>query len=345
MRDPMNEQEPPHVDDAVIAVYVHAVRNGRFHRQDTLGGRLTDVEVERAIKNLVRLQALRPLDTDEDTYTAVDPETAFRQSSAPLARRIEALSDARERLQQDLALLQPAFESARTEPDRSDITVVMDPVEVMERLRQEAANCVTDVLTVQPGGGRSAATLDAAKERDLSMLERGVDFRILYQHTARGSIPTGSYVRALTQAGAEVRTIEELPERLFIFDRRLAVIPDRRAISKVPGAVFITNPPVVAFLYSVFESNWSKAVRWWPTAVGYQEAIDDVKLSVLRLMAMGYTDDVVARRLGVSVRTCRRHIADLMEEMGANSRFEAGVAAAETFGIKRSPDIERIDDE
>ncbi|WP_410092509.1 hypothetical protein [Streptomyces sp. uw30] len=31
-----------------------------------------------------------------------------------------------------------------------------------------------------------------------------------------------------------------------------------------------------------------------------------------------------ALRLGMSVRTCRRHIADTMVELGAQSRFQAG---------------------
>jgi DNA-binding NarL/FixJ family response regulator len=44
-------------------------------------------------------------------------------------------------------------------------------------------------------------------------------------------------------------------------------------------------------------------------------------------MAKGYTDEVLARKLGMSVRTCRRHIASLMRRLDAVSRFQAGVRA------------------
>ena len=39
----------------------------------------------------------------------------------------------------------------------------------------------------------------------------------------------------------------------------------------------------------------------------------------------GLTDDTVARRMGVSVRTVRRIMADIMRRLDATSRFEAGV--------------------
>ncbi len=55
---------------------------------------------------------------------------------------------------------------------------------------------------------------------------------------------------------------------------------------------------------------------------------DDLKRSIVRLMAEGYKDEIVARRLGMSVRTCRRHIAEIMEELEATSRFQAGANAA-----------------
>jgi DNA-binding NarL/FixJ family response regulator len=45
-------------------------------------------------------------------------------------------------------------------------------------------------------------------------------------------------------------------------------------------------------------------------------------------MAEGEKDEAISRRLSISVRTCRRHIADYMAQVGATSRFQAGVIAA-----------------
>jgi DNA-binding NarL/FixJ family response regulator len=55
-------------------------------------------------------------------------------------------------------------------------------------------------------------------------------------------------------------------------------------------------------------------------------AAEDAHL--LALMAAGLKDEVVARRLGLSLRTVRRRIANLMDELGADTRFQAGLEAA-----------------
>ncbi|WP_245572375.1 hypothetical protein [Actinokineospora enzanensis] len=40
--------------------------------------------------------------------------------------------------------------------------------------------------------------------------------------------------------------------------------------------------------------------------------------------------------MSVSVRTCRRHIAEIMSELSVTSRFQAGVRAAE-LGLLDTP--------
>jgi DNA-binding NarL/FixJ family response regulator len=50
---------------------------------------------------------------------------------------------------------------------------------------------------------------------------------------------------------------------------------------------------------------------------------------VLELLAAGCTDASVAARLEVSVRTVRRSMAAIMSRLGARSRFQAGLKAAD----------------
>jgi len=49
---------------------------------------------------------------------------------------------------------------------------------------------------------------------------------------------------------------------------------------------------------------------------------------LLRLLADGLTDEAAAKRLGISARTVRRTMVNLMDRLAAESRFEAGVEAA-----------------
>ena len=63
-------------------------------------------------------------------------------------------------------------------------------------------------------------------------------------------------------------------------------------------------------------------------------------LAIVGLLGHGHTDDVVARRLGLSKRTYRRRLERVMEKLGATSRFEAGVRAAHLGWISGEGDAQ-----
>jgi DNA-binding NarL/FixJ family response regulator len=47
------------------------------------------------------------------------------------------------------------------------------------------------------------------------------------------------------------------------------------------------------------------------------------------MLGAGLKDETAARELGLSLRTYRRRVADLMAALGADSRFQAGLRARE----------------
>jgi DNA-binding NarL/FixJ family response regulator len=51
--------------------------------------------------------------------------------------------------------------------------------------------------------------------------------------------------------------------------------------------------------------------------------------SLLDALASGSEDEAAARALGMSLRTYRRRVAELMAAVGATSRFQAGLRARE----------------
>jgi DNA-binding NarL/FixJ family response regulator len=53
----------------------------------------------------------------------------------------------------------------------------------------------------------------------------------------------------------------------------------------------------------------------------------ELKQQIILLLAEGAKDETVARRLGLSLRTCRRHIAEILDHLDASSRFQAGYRA------------------
>ena len=89
----------------------------------------------------------------------------------------------------------------------------------------------------------------------------------------------------------------------------------------------IRQPGLVEALTLMFEGLWEKAmsVPGLDPLPGVEGA--SAQRLLLLELAGGAKDEQIARALGMSVRTVRRRVADLMDELGADSRFQAGVEA------------------
>ena len=93
------------------------------------------------------------------------------------------------------------------------------------------------------------------------------------------------------------------------------------------GTLLVRAPALVALVRELFEQYWSRrhpAARGRPRRAGRRRR----RPAVLRLLQLGLKDESIARQLGVSLRTVRRRIATLMDELGAQTRFQAGMEAA-----------------
>jgi DNA-binding NarL/FixJ family response regulator len=53
------------------------------------------------------------------------------------------------------------------------------------------------------------------------------------------------------------------------------------------------------------------------------------QLAVVRFLALGDTDAVIGRKLGISQRTTGRLVSEIMTKLGTRSRFQAGVRVGE----------------
>jgi len=181
------------------------------------------------------------------------------------------------------------------------------------------ADAESELLTAQPQTGRNAPTLAAAAERDMAAIKRGVKMRTLYQHSARRSSSTHSYVVAISAQGAEVRTLDEFFNRLIVVDRRIAVIPGKI------GALAVREPMVVDYLVDVFERHWERARPYTNReSTMLREVAAEQRSMTIRMLIEGHADPSSAKRLGVSPRTYAGYVADLKTEYEAETRFELG---------------------
>jgi len=204
---------------------------------------------------------------------------------------------------------------------------VLDGLARIQAAMDEATDaCTTEVLTVQPGGIRREHELSEGLHRALALRERGVRMRDLYNHVARHGQGLLNYLE-LMGGTVEGRTLDEVVERLIVFDRTVAFIP---ANAERTVALEIRHPALVQYLVTVFERLWRFAVPLTaPLPDTGIEGISHRERSIAALLAEGHQDAVVAERLGISVRTCRAHIARLSETLGAVSRTQLGVRIAQ----------------
>ncbi|MEE1806305.1 LuxR C-terminal-related transcriptional regulator [Streptomyces sp. BE133] len=216
----------------------------------------------------------------------------------------------------------------REDAPPSDETLDPAATALQTLIADESANCHRELLVVLPSGARPCHAFPAARAIVLRLLDRGVRTRLIYQHAARGDLVTRSMVRELTHRGAEVRTSAELIDPLIVYDRQAVILPDSSTCgpgNRMTEAVTVDDPAMVAFTCGAFENLWNTATPFSPCTKDLPNSFDDLKMSIVQLMAMGHKDELVARRLGISVRTCRRHVAEIMDEIKATSRFQAGV--------------------
>ena len=179
-----------------------------------------------------------------------------------------------------------------------------------------------------PGGAQSQASLDASRPLDDEALKRGIALLNLYEATMRHDEPTRSYAEWLIGRGAQVRTATVPPPRMLIFDRKVAVIPIDPGNSRA-GALITREPGIVATLAATFEQAWSCAVPYdVDQSLHRNHDLTEAQYKLLSLLAQGMTDEAAAKRLGLGLRTVRRQMSAVMERLGAQSRFEAGVKAA-----------------
>lgn len=127
--------------------------------------------------------------------------------------------------------------------------------------------------------------------------------------------------------GAAVRTTRQPLLAFAVFDQGVAIVLDGTATTD-RRAVVVRDRDVVNFISAIFEQVWEVASPYAASEAGYDGVTEEVQIAIANMLADGMTDEVVARRLGISVRACRRHIAVLFGRLNSVSRFQVGARAA-----------------
>ncbi|WP_030903908.1 LuxR family transcriptional regulator [Streptomyces sp. NRRL F-5126] len=143
-----------------------------------------------------------------------------------------------------------------------------------------------------------------------------------------------AHLRQVRREGTLVRISGSLlPHETILIDRRVMILAGRDA----PGGreyTVTTSKSLIDGVHSLWEAIWDSAADFDTYLRGDVPHLDTDSRTVLEALGSGLTDASAARRLGVSLRTYRRRVAELMATLEADSRFQAGLRAGE-LGLPR----------
>ncbi|MFE7842764.1 LuxR C-terminal-related transcriptional regulator [Streptomyces sp. NPDC057474] len=318
-----HEHGPAELCEAGLSLYGRALREGRIPAEDA-----------DHVPCLLDFGLVRPDGEDPKWLRPLAPALALprllRESARDIARR-----------RHDEARLAEAFEPLLALDGHSELVAEVPGIGLLagfDRINEAIGRAMDEareeLLTIQPGGRRSAVLLrDLGLPREQRMLSRGCRIRTLYQDTTRHDLGVVAHFERLT-GDVQVRTLDEVTKRLLIVDRSVAFLPAGEDRAR---ALEIRQPALVSFLATVFDRLWNMAVPMYPEAVRVapSDGVTRRQLAIAHLLVEGHTDTAIAERLGLNVRTARVHIAKLAALLGSESRAQLG------YLIGRSGILER----
>jgi len=224
--------------------------------------------------------------------------------------------------------------SSRSQTDEIRIIIGRDAILAANREICASAQKEICMFDKPPYGEDHAGNVEAisAESPAWQALERGAKLRCIYHP---GFDAERLKELALFAAKGEDSRTAPVPMKLVLVDAQIALIPSMR--SYLPGHELmisvVQHPSLVDALQWLFEAVWDTAV---PIAAAALSDSDPRRQMLMSLLMAGSTDSAIANHLGINVRSVRRWISDLMDQLGVATRLQLGAALvrAESVGTQ-----------
>lgn len=170
------------------------------------------------------------------------------------------------------------------------------------------------MLTVEVGAGSEQANSKNERDRAVAgQLQRTlVHPSVLETELARAELA------AKRGAGQLQRVTEAVGTEFLVLGTEAAITLSRWGDPYSPY-VIIRNPALVGCFAAWFELMWARS----PEIEAPEGTSDD---QLIRMLALGTKDEMIARTLRIGLRTVRRRIAALMDRYGVDTRLQLGAA-------------------
>jgi DNA-binding NarL/FixJ family response regulator len=282
-------------------------------REDTCGQDISAVLADLEHRGLVDVLAGPPI-----RYSPAAPGIAFRALLLDHERR---LAEAR----QYRASLDEAYRARAAGPRTPRLVEVVTGEravrqrfdEILDRARREIC-----CLSGAPNQDNRAA--------DAVLADQDLICRTIYGQVFLSQPGALSAVAELIQCGLQARVLPDLTLQLYIVDSTVALLCEHGSVA-VESATIVHPSALFDALVKLFEAMWQSAVPLRPPggrpASSRRTPAHDQEM-LITLLLSGLTDAAIGRQVGRSQRSIQRHVAALMADLGAHTRFQAGAQAA-----------------
>jgi sugar-specific transcriptional regulator TrmB/DNA-binding CsgD family transcriptional regulator len=140
-------------------------------------------------------------------------------------------------------------------------------------------------------------------------------------------------LRSDIENGEDARLMPQIPLKMVLADRRIAFVALNPNQSD-SAALLIRSSSLLDALHALFEMLWRQAapISFTPArtlTIAQADAWPNRESEdLVALLAAGLNDKTIAHELGLSLRTLKRRIADLMKRFNARTRFQVAWLAA-----------------
>lgn len=305
-------------------VYDLLLTHARLSRTDVLASSDVRAEVlEQALDTLVVKGLVRRRAGAEAEFVVAPPEYAIE---VLIGQQMTALQAVRE----NAAELAARRRRATPQVDPAGLVEVVSGGDSVRQLWHQVVRTAREEICVFDTPPYAVGVDETMEKQEERIARDGVRFRTVFE---RSLLESPAHVRRILTgvAGGEEGRIARVPLKLVIIDHEWGLLPLTVAGSETPEAsVIIHRSVLLDSMIALFESVWENAVEVRTDAEPALPGAGTVELKQLaRLLATGMTDIGIARHLGVSERTVRRRIKDLLDELRVHSRFQAGQRAHE----------------
>lgn len=278
--------------------------------------------------NRLALQSGKRSEAETDAVTVIDPEIALLRLLEKEQLRLRDHLHQAENAYATLETLAGRFlrggSVARSEVEVEVLTDYRRIQQVLEDITDVTQH---DVCSMHPGALRREVP-ERPLSRDRRQIENGVRVRTIFNQRFVSVPEMAEHFRQKAELGVELRLSPVVPMNMIIADQQFAVLPVDPEDSAA-GAILVRGPALVRSYLALYEHCWHTAVPYGEQALPEHggDGLSEQQRAALRMLASGMKDEKIARSLGVSLRTVSRLLSEVMQELGATSRFEAGVRA------------------